>query len=349
VAFIPDFLAFPAALFIFGFLSNAGLRYEFDVSGRMDVFVVAGALVWIYAMGLYRMESLRPADVRFPLLVACLLTILFAIALSFLFGQGEADGSDRLAVLPLAFSIVFINRLIISQFAGLDPVMLRLEKEKRQVPLEGFELWLPDSHHLRPTRNQLSRGLKRAMDIGICAVLLVFTLPVSLVAMLAILIEDGQPVFYRQQRVGKDGRVFNLYKFRSMRCSAEADGVARWARENDDRVTRVGRFLRRSRIDEFPQFVNVLLGDMSLVGPRPERPEMVRHLEKSIPNYACRHLVKPGITGWAQINYAYGASVADSIEKTKLDFYYLKHGSVILDIIILLQTARVMIMGEGSR
>jgi lipopolysaccharide/colanic/teichoic acid biosynthesis glycosyltransferase len=167
----------------------------------------------------------------------------------------------------------------------------------------------------------------------------------------AIVIESGfgQPILYRQERVGERGRSFLVLKFRSMRTDAEKDGVARWATTNDDRITRVGRFIRKVRIDELPQIFNVLRGDMSFVGPRPERPQFVEQLTREIPYFGLRHCVKPGITGWAQLRYAYGASVEDAAEKLKYDLYYVKNNSLLFDIAILLQTVEVVLFGKGAR
>lgn len=190
--------------------------------------------------------------------------------------------------------------------------------------------------------------VKRGFDLVAASVLLLLALPVMLLTMLAILLEDGAPVFYRQERVGQAGRVFKVIKFRSMRRDAERDGKPRWAAANDDRVTRVGRLIRRLRIDELPQLFNVLSGQMSLVGPRPERPFFVDQLTRDIPFYAVRHSVKPGLTGWAQVRYQYGASVDDAINKLEYDLYYVKHHSLVLDILILVETVRVVLTGEGA-
>ena len=154
---------------------------------------------------------------------------------------------------------------------------------------------------------------------------------------------------YAQERVGRNGRLFRVFKFRSMRLDAEKDGQPQWAAKKDDRVTRVGAFIRRYRIDELPQLVNVLKGDMSLVGPRPERPFFVEQLRREIPYYAVRHCVKPGVTGWAQVRYQYGATIADSLEKLQYDLYYVKNHSVFLDIVILLETVGVVLSGKGAR
>jgi lipopolysaccharide/colanic/teichoic acid biosynthesis glycosyltransferase len=170
-----------------------------------------------------------------------------------------------------------------------------------------------------------------------------------LVTALCIYLDSGLPVLYRQRRVGQDGRVFTLYKFRSMRVDAESTGAPRWASPGDDRTTRVGRFIRKWRLDELPQLINVLRGEMSFVGPRPERPYFVDQLTKQIPYYALRHSAKPGITGWAQVRYQYGASVDDAIEKLQYDLYYLKNRSLFLDIMIMFATVEVVLWGRGAR
>lgn len=179
--------------------------------------------------------------------------------------------------------------------------------------------------------------LKRIFDVGVAAVGMLASVALWPVIALAIRLESKGPVFYQQTRVGQGGRLFTLYKFRTMRGDAEKDGST-WATPDDPRVTRVGRFLRRSRLDELPQLLNILRGEMSLVGPRPERPEFVQPLCTFIPYYAERHLIKPGLTGWAQINYRYGSSVADARRKLQLDLYYIKHMSLELDLVILLRT-----------
>ena len=176
-----------------------------------------------------------------------------------------------------------------------------------------------------------------------------FTAPVLLLTMLAIKLESRGPVFYRQRRVGLFNAPFDIPKFRSMRTDAEAGGEAVWAMEDDPRVTRVGKLIRKVRIDEIPQAWSVLKGEMSFVGPRPERPQFVESLEQQLPFYAERHMVKPGITGWAQINYPYGASIDDARHKLDYDLYYAKNYSPFLDLVILLQTLRVVLWPEGAR
>ena len=192
---------------------------------------------------------------------------------------------------------------------------------------------------------------KRSFDVIAASLVLLVTWPLMVIAALAIYIESGfrGPIFYRQVRVGENWRLFQLIKFRSMRTDAESDGVARWAQKNDSRVTRIGAFIRKTRIDELPQLFNVIKGDMSFVGPRPERPMFVEQLSEKIPFYAERHRVKPGITGWAQICYPYGASEEDAVQKLQYDLYYVKNYSVFLDLLILLQTAEVVVWGRGAR
>jgi sugar transferase (PEP-CTERM system associated) len=190
---------------------------------------------------------------------------------------------------------------------------------------------------------------KRAVDIVASLVLLALALPIMVVTALAIALESGFPVLYRQQRVGRNGKPIVIWKFRSMHRDAEADGNARWAQPGDPRITRVGRFIRKTRIDELPQLFNVLKGDLSIIGPRPERPEFVAGLAREIPFYNARHSVKPGVTGWAQVRYAYGASTFDAKKKLEYDLYYVKNHTLLLDVLILLETIRVVLRGEGAR
>jgi sugar transferase (PEP-CTERM system associated) len=198
------------------------------------------------------------------------------------------------------------------------------------------------------TRNALRRFNVRALDIVGSLGLLLVAWPIFVVAAIAIYLEDRGPVLYRQARVGLEGRVFNLIKFRSMRVDAER-GRAQWATREDTRVTRVGRIMRKYRIDELPQIFNVLRGHMSIVGPRPERPEFVADLELKIPYYRERHYTKPGLTGWAQLCYQYGSSEDDAIEKLQYDLYYLKNHSLLFDLAILVQTAEVVLWQKGAR
>ena len=201
-------------------------------------------------------------------------------------------------------------------------------------------------------RNRESRikGLFRELIYRILALVgLVISAPVGIVTAILIKLESRGPVFYRQERVGKNGRIFKVIKFRSMREDAEADGTPVWATDNDDRTTIVGRFIRKVRIDEIPQFWNILKGEMNFVGPRPERPHFVKQLAREISYYEHRHLVAPGLTGWAQIKYPYGASVDDARQKLQYDLYYIKNQSLTLDLVIIFENVKTVLFGRGGR
>lgn len=191
--------------------------------------------------------------------------------------------------------------------------------------------------------------VKRLFDVFVSIALIAATLPLLICAMIAVVVESGLPIFYLQERVGAGGRRFNIIKLRTMRQDAEADGRPRWAGTNDTRVTATGRFLRKTRIDEIPQLWNVLCGEMSFVGPRPERPFFVEKLAQEIPFYEVRHSIKPGVTGWAQVRYPYGASIEDGMAKLQYDLYYVKNHSLFLDLMILIETLQVVILGKGAR
>nr|WP_315459397.1 TIGR03013 family XrtA/PEP-CTERM system glycosyltransferase [uncultured Sphingorhabdus sp.] len=224
-----------------------------------------------------------------------------------------------------------------------------LERETGRVDLDSVNpSWLIFSDGFSSGR-RLSGIAKRLFDIAASSILLFFTAPVILLFALLVKLESKGPAFYRQVRVGLFGQPYSVLKLRSMRTDAESAGQAVWAQKDDDRVTRVGRFIRKVRIDELPQTWNVLKGEMSFVGPRPERPEFVADLEQQLSYYAERHMVKPGITGWAQINYPYGASIEDSRHKLEYDLYYAKNYTPFLDLLILLQTIRVILWPEGAR
>lgn len=251
---------------------------------------------------------------------------------------------DRRARLP-------IDELLACRLQGIQVTQFAtfMERETGRVELEALNpSWLIFSDGFSAAL-RFQRLLKRGFDIVTSLVVLGFTLPVSALAAIAIVSCDGGPIFYRQDRVGQHGRIFRLLKFRSMRVDAEKDGVARWAQQADSRVTPVGFILRRTRIDEIPQIYNVLRGEMSFIGPRPERPTIVEQLRREIPFYDYRHAVKPGITGWAQINYSYGASLEDARQKLKLDLFYIKNYSLVIDLLILMQTVRVVLWAQGSR
>jgi sugar transferase (PEP-CTERM system associated) len=252
---------------------------------------------------------------------------------------------DRRGMLPM-------DELLDCQQAGIAITLLTsfFEREAGRVQLALTDpSWLLFSGGF--DASPLRRITKRAFDVVSAAIVLALTWPLMLLTAAAIMIESGTaaPVLYRQERVGAREKTFWLTKFRSMRTDAEKDGVARWATKNDDRVTRVGRFIRKARLDELPQLWNVLSGDMSFIGPRPERPLFVADLSKKIRYYRIRHSVKPGLTGWAQLNYPYGASEEDAFEKLKYDLFYVKNQSLLLDVAILVQTVEVVLFGRGAR
>ncbi len=239
--------------------------------------------------------------------------------------------------------------------AGIEAAGVRViaeaelrERELARVDIETLPAgWLATS---RAARESLAeRGLRRVLDIACCVTLVVATLPLLILAAIAIRLESPGPILYRQERVGRGNKTFMLVKFRSMREDAEAGGRAVWASKADPRVTRVGRWLRLTRIDEIPQVINVLRGEMHFVGPRPERPGFVEQLGRQIPHYHDRAAVKPGITGWAQVNYPYGASVEDARMKLAYDLYYVRRRSLFLDLLILVATVRVILFQEGAR
>ncbi|MDZ7594149.1 MAG: TIGR03013 family XrtA/PEP-CTERM system glycosyltransferase [Thiobacillus sp.] len=222
------------------------------------------------------------------------------------------------------------------------------ERENGHLQLDSMNAsWmiLAEGFH----QGMLRDTIKRLFDLVVSAAMLAVSLPIMVLTALLIKLESPGPVLYRQERVGQGGRNFTILKFRSMCVDAEKDGKPRWAGQNDSRVTLTGRFIRRTRIDELPQVFNVFFGDMSFVGPRPERPYFVQDLTQKIPYYGVRHTVKPGITGWAQVRYAYGATDEDAMHKLQYDLYYVKNHSLFLDLMILFQTAQVVLWGKGVR
>ena len=245
-----------------------------------------------------------------------------------------------------------IRELLDARLQGIDVIDILefLERETGKIRVDLVRPgWLIFSPGFRFSK--IRRFAKRTLDIAVSVALLAVSWPIMLLVVLAIKIEDGPSasILYRQRRVGRGNQAFNVLKFRSMRENAEADGKAVWAQKDDDRITRVGHVLRNVRLDELPQVFNVLANQMSIVGPRPERPEFVSDLEEKIPYYSERHVVKPGVTGWAQLKYSYGASEEDALEKLQYDLYYVKNQSLILDIIIILQTVEVVLWGKGAR
>lgn len=244
-----------------------------------------------------------------------------------------------------------IQDLLRCRMAGLAVLDLPafLEQETGRLDLDVMQpSWLVFSSGFGMSRG-LNRFFKRVFDITASAILIAFSIWVLVPTALIIKLTSPGPIFYRQERVGENGATFRLFKFRSMRNDAEKDGVPQWAQQSDPRVTGIGKIIRATRIDEIPQILNVLRGEMSFVGPRPERPFFVDQLREDIPYFDERHIVKPGITGWAQINYPYGASMEDARRKLEYDLYYVKNFTVLLDLAILIQTVKVVVWQNGVR
>lgn len=250
---------------------------------------------------------------------------------------------QRGGVLPLRSLLECrLNGIQVTDLAGF------FERVHGRMPIESLKAsWLIYGHGFR--QSWLRGFVKRTFDVIAAIALLTVALPVMATTALLIWLESGGPIIYRQERVGYRGKTFTVLKFRSMAKDAEKDGNVYWAVVNDTRVTNVGRFMRRTRIDELPQLINVLKGEMSFVGPRPERPPFVALLTEKIPFYAVRHSVKPGVTGWAQVRYTYGGNVEESMKKLEYDLYYVKNHTLFLDLLILLKTVRVVLLGEGAR
>jgi sugar transferase (PEP-CTERM system associated) len=250
---------------------------------------------------------------------------------------------DRRSRLP-------VEELLALRLAGVqvEEATSWLEKISGRIEVDHlYPSWLifTDGFQL----SAFGRIFRRTLNLSAALVGLVLALPLLPLIALAIKLDSPGPVLYRQQRVGRGGKVFYCYKFRTMRRDAEADTGATWAADNDPRITRVGKFLRLSRLDEIPQLWCVLKGDMQFVGPRPERPEFVEWLTKEIPYYGVRHAVRPGITGWAQVQYKYGNTLEDAREKLQYDLFYIKNASVGLDVLIMFQTVKIVTLGRGAR
>ena len=251
--------------------------------------------------------------------------------------------SDRRGRLP-------IEQLLRAKMSGVrvEDATTTYERLTGKILIDDLKpSWLIFSDGFRASRG--TRFVKRMLDLSFSMILAIISAPFMALTALAIKADSAGPMLYSQERVGENGRVFKIYKFRSMHVDAERAGTPIWARDQDARVTRVGRFIRKARLDELPQLWNVMRGDMSFVGPRPERPFFVDHLAKEIPFYLQRQAVRPGITGWAQVKYQYGSTVEDAMEKLRYDLYYIKHLSIFFDLTIVLDTVKVILFGKGAK
>jgi len=251
--------------------------------------------------------------------------------------------SDRRGRLP-------IQALLRAKLSGVrvEDATTTYERLTGKILIDDLKpSWLVFSDGFRASR--WTRSVKRMLDLALSMILAFLAAPLMMLTAVAIRLDSRGPILYSQERVGENGRIFTVYKFRSMRTDAEQAGRPVWARAQDDRITRVGRFIRKTRLDELPQLWNVMRGDMSFVGPRPERPFFVEQLALEIPFYIQRHAVKPGLTGWAQVKYEYGSSVEDAMEKLRYDLYYIKHLSVFFDLTIVLDTVKVVLFGKGAK
>jgi len=251
--------------------------------------------------------------------------------------------SDRRGRLP-------IEQLLRAKLSGVrvEDATTTYERLTGKILIDDLKpSWLIFSDGFRASR--WTRFVKRMLDLSLSLIGFILASPLMLLTALAVTLDSAGAALYSQERVGENGRVFKIYKFRSMRIDAEQAGSPIWATDKDPRVTRVGRFIRLTRLDELPQLWNVLNGDMSFVGPRPERPFFVEQLAREIPFYMQRHAVKPGVTGWAQVKYRYGSSIEDAMEKLRYDLYYIKHLSIFFDLTIVLDTVKVILFGKGAK
>jgi sugar transferase (PEP-CTERM system associated) len=251
--------------------------------------------------------------------------------------------SDRRGHLP-------IEPLLRAKLSGVrvEDATTTYERLSGKILIDDLKpSWLIFSDGFRASR--LTRFVKRTLDLALSIIGVLLGVPLMVLTALAIKLDSRGPALYSQERVGENGRVFTVFKFRSMRTDAEQAGRPIWAKDKDDRITRVGRFIRKTRLDELPQLWNVMRGEMSFVGPRPERPFFVEQLAREIPFYIQRHAVKPGLTGWAQVKYQYGSSIEDAMEKLRYDLYYIKHLSIVFDLTIVLDTVKVILFGKGAK
>ena len=365
MAFAPQAAATGLASGLTATVLGAISRLAFDVLRRQGLFcrsvLVLGAgrrawdLVWVlqkegrtigYRVYFLHDPMLGPLDER--LADGSAGTVLVAGPGGVL-AAAQTVAPDEIVVAPDERRGMDLQGLLDCKIAGypVSEYLAFLEREVRRVDIKRIEMgWLLYSHGF--TMGHLDRAAKRGLDIGVSLAVLLIMSPFLLAGMAAIRLQDGGPALYRQKRVTLHGRSFQILKLRTMRVDAERGGAA-WAAAGDSRVTRFGMLLRRTRLDEVPQLINVLRGDMSFVGPRPERPEFVDMLAKELPLYRERHAAKAGLTGWAQVNYPYGASIDDARSKLSYDLYYVKNYSILLDVLIIVQTIRVVLWPGGVR
>ncbi len=299
-----------------------------------------------YRMQFVTQEEFGPVD---PRLTAALGEGIELVQDTDVLTAAQRYDPDEIVVAPDDRRGVPLDMLLACKKEGypVSQYLTFLEHEIRRVDIRRVEVsWLLYSSGFY--FGTLDNALKRMLDVGVSLVLLLLFSPFLLAACIAIKLDDGGPILYSQERVTRNGRPFNIYKMRTMRTDAESNGAV-WAQARDPRITKAGHFLRQTRIDEMPQLFNVLRGDMSLVGPRPERPKFIAELAEKLPLYQERHMVKAGLTGWAQINYPYGASLDDARSKLSYDLYYVKNFSILFDLLILLQTLRVVLWPSGAR
>jgi sugar transferase (PEP-CTERM system associated) len=272
-------------------------------------------------------------------------------AASHLLSLARGRGVDRVIVaMPDRRGTLPVEELLDLRLGGVtvEEATSWLERISGRIEVEQlYPSWLIFAEGFR--FSTFFRMVRRALNFSVALTGLVFSLPLLPFIVLAVKLDSLGPVVYRQQRVGRRGIIFYCYKFRTMRVDAEADTGATWAADDDPRITRVGKFLRSSRLDEIPQLWCVLKGDMHFVGPRPERPEFVEWLSKEIPYYGVRHVVRPGITGWAQVEYKYGNTLEDAREKLQYDLFYIKNASLGLDLLIMFQTIKIVLLGRGAQ
>ena len=359
-------------------------RYKYKIRGYIPVVVVdiICFVAWFFYIWSLALIPFMLAFISFQVLLTVVISVsIFKIRYITIFGKGEMkrrvlesvqhfQGYKYLEYIGEESDFIhFVKENKISMIVLCKPNMNAQEiRDILDLKLSGVDVksffdymlenegkvevefiseeWLLQAYGFKILRSQMKNKIKRVFDIIMAIIIGIMTLPVMAIAAIIVRLESPGPIIYSQARVGEKGKEFNVYKFRSMRNDAEKDG-AKWAQENDPRVTKFGHFMRKTRIDELPQLVNVLKGEMSFIGPRPERRVFINELEKEIPYYNLRHMVKPGLTGWAQVMYPYGASVEDAKRKLEYDLYYIKNYTLSLDVIILFMTLKTVLFGKG--